>query len=157
MKDALQRKGIGVPGAVDALIEEVLGPKAALLGKKHPKRPSRKSPDPTERAKANATRQKHSRSLAVIAQMLHCEGFSEFAAMGTLHWARRLWGDDWGREAYAKREVMALSVGPLPPEMRKAIGEFIHQQAAASFQAGLRIGLMTSVCVLEAMAERGDK
>lgn len=150
IKDALQRCGIGTPrSAVDSLIEQQLGPSAAMLGRRGPKRPSRKSLDPQEREIAMSQRQRHSVSLNQIAQILHCEGFNEFAAFGVLHYARtRLWGEKFGKIADKARDAVAKSFRDLDADKRKVAGEFIHQQAAASFEAGLRIGLMSSLWTL---------
>ena len=161
LKDALQRVGIGTPrSAVDAMIEEHLGPKAALLGKRNKKHPSRKSKDPEERKAAEeAPRMRHHNSLTQIAEILDCEGFNEFSAFGVLHYARtQLWGQDWGEEAERRRASVAEQFRSLSDEQRKAAGEFIHYQAAASFQAGLRIGLMASLwtLMLSAKDKRGD-
>ncbi len=149
MKDALQRSGVGVPGsAASALIEELIGPNAALLGAKGKKRPSRKSTDPKEReeAAARSERERHTKSLAPIAAALHCEGFGEFAAYGVLYYAKkRLWGDDWGECVEKQRSALSEQFRTLTIEQRKTAGMFIHQQAAASFEAGLRIGLMASL------------
>lgn len=150
MREVLQRSGVGVPGsAAEAVIEELIGPHSALLGRRGPKRPSRKSADPAERAAADATRNRHSNSLSQIARMLHCEGFNEFAAFGVLHYAKnRLWGEKWGEEVEKRREEVSEQYRILSSEQRKAAGQFIHYQAAASFEAGLRIGLMASLWTL---------
>lgn len=160
LKEALQRVGIGTPrSAVDALIEEHLGSAATLLGKRGQRRPSRKSNDPAERNQAEeAPRVRHSNSLTQIARMLDCEGFNEFAAFGVLHYARtQLWGQKWGDEAERRRAKVAESMRPLSDDQRKAAGEFIHYQAAASFEAGMRIGLMASLWTLMIQAEKGTE
>lgn len=158
LKQAMLKAGVGVriPSAVDALIEETLGPRAALLGKRGPKRPSRKSADPVERAEADAApRSRHARTLAPIAQMLGCEGFNEHAAMSVLHFARtRLWGT--GEAIDERREALQASVKECTPEQRKVIGQFIHVTTSASFQAGMRIGLMASLWGLGLASDAKD-
>lgn len=159
MEDALREAGFGpamkIPSAVDALIEEVLGPKAQLLGRRK-KHPSHKNPE--EREQAQKEYVAHSRSLNQIAQQLHCEGFNEFAALGVLHYAqRRLWTESVKEKSISEREAMGNALKDLDGETRKIIGQFIHHQGEASFQAGLRIGLMTSVWGLKLMAERPER
>ena len=156
MQEALRRSGIGVPGsAAEAVIEELLGPHSALLGRRGPKRPSHKSSDPEERKAAEVNRSRHAASLTQIANMLHCEGFNEFAAYGVLHYARRrLWGKKWAEEAEEQRAKISEEFHVLDADKRKAAGMFIHFQAQASFEAGLRIGLMASLWTLALVNEK---
>lgn len=144
LKDALRRCGFGTPRtAVDSLIEQYLGKKSSLLGRGGTKRPSRKSVDPEERKRAEeqTERIRHSASLNQIAQALHCEGFNEFSAFGVLHYARtRLWGESYGVRADKAREAVQEAFKNCESAQRKAAGEFIHLQAAAAFESGLRIG-----------------
>lgn len=162
MANKLMAAGIfgsdGIPSALDTLIEDCLGPQAVMLGRRGPKRPSRKSEDPLERAAAANNTTNHSRSLNQIAQMLDCEGFNEFSAFGVLTYARtQLWGQQWGDEADRRRAAVGEAMRPLSADQRKAAGQFIHYQAAAAFQSGLRIGLMASLWTLMLSAERTQK
>lgn len=160
MESAIKAAGIlgdNAPSAVDALIHEVLGERAALLGRRV-KRPSRKSADPEERKAAEEAqkRKRHSDSLAQIAQILGCEGFDAFCALGTLHWAKnRIWGGS--TDAEDARSEMAMAVGGLSAEQKKLIGRFVGKQSEASFQSGLRIGLMAHLWTLALLADREAK
>ncbi len=159
-ESALKASGIladNAPSAVDALIQEVLGDKAALLGKRT-KRPSRKSKDPEERKAAaeQQERTRHHDSLAQIARLLGCEGFDAFCALGTLHWAKnRIWNRS--NAVGESRSEMAMSLGPLSDEQKRLVGRFIGKQSEASFQAGLRIGLMAHLWTLALLADREPK
>jgi hypothetical protein len=159
MESALRLSGLvddAPNNAVDALIQQTLGEKAALLGRGRKKRPAHDSPNPAER-KAAEDNERHSRSLAQIAKIIGCEGFTEFCAMGTLHFARtRLWGKQYGDDVDETRRNLGLLAGKLPPELSMAIGKLIHLQCAASFNAGLRIGLMSSLWALALLSERRD-
>lgn len=154
MREAVLRAGLNVDApssAVDALIEDVLGPRAALLGKRK-KHPSRKNPAEKEEADENPAR--HHNTLNQIARILHCEGFDEFSGLGVLHYGKRLFGKEWFENAQDLRAGMAIPTSGLSPEHKKTIGQFIHQQSKASFDAGLRIGLMTSLQVIALLYER---
>jgi hypothetical protein len=84
---------------------------------------------------------KSCRSLAVVAQLLDCEGFTEYHAQHIIKYAKQT--SEHGKSFEKKHEAFKRAMGGAPEDMRHAIGKFISAHGEAHFAAGVRVGLMT--------------
>lgn len=84
---------------------------------------------------------KSCRSLAVVAQLLDCEGFTEYHAQHIIKYAKKT--AEHGKSFEKKHEAFKRAMGGAPEDMRRAIGKFISAHGEAHFAAGVKLGMMT--------------
>ncbi len=87
------------------------------------------------------------KSLVVIANLLDCEGFTEYHAQHVLKFAQK--DPLFGKSLEQKRESFQDAMRDATPEARRAIGRFVAAQGKAQFLAGLKIGLMSHLTLTE--------
>lgn len=87
------------------------------------------------------------KSLVVIANLLGCEGFTEFHSQHVMKFAKHdpVFGPSFTKKQIAFRAAMR----DLPEETRRSIGKFIAAHGEAHFSAGLKIGLITHLTEAE--------